>query len=124
MKKLAIILVIFLAVPFVFFKLATLTKKPEPLVINAPMSEPSPIGGLDQSFLKIKLLQNKYEVSLFAKTITTGQLDSIEDFISKNENLLDRDKVAVVGNQEMKEFHAINSLLKKKGITRFRLNSK
>lgn len=123
MKRIAIILVIALMAVFVFFKLYTTATKSTPVVVVAPISEPRTIGSMDQSFLKIKLLTHKYEVSLFEKSIRTSQLDSIENFIVTNESQINRDKIAVVGNEKMKEFQAISSLLKKNGITRFIVNS-
>lgn len=124
MKRLVIILVIGLSAVFCFFKLATLSKKPESIVFVAPPSEPTPIASLDASYLKIEMRQNQFEVSLFEQRLTTSKLDSIQAFISINENRIDKEKVAVLGTQEMDEFQNIASLLKTNGINRFRLNSK
>ena len=121
MKRIAIILVIFLTSLFVFFELATLTKKPTSDLVVTPVTTTT-INSLDQSYLTIKLLTDKYEVSLFEKSISTSQIDSIEKFITKNESQIGKDKIAVVGNEKMKGFQAISSLLKKHGVTKFRLN--
>ncbi len=123
MKKVVIILVIILSSIFVFFKLATLTREPSDHVVFAPVSEPGKITGLDESFLKIKLLTGTYEVSLLEESIRTTQIDSVESFLIQNKSEINKDKTVVVGNEKMKDFQAISSLLKKHGITRFRLLS-
>jgi hypothetical protein len=124
MKRLAIILIIGLLAIFCFFKLATSMKKPEPLSISPPVSEPGSFKSLDQSYLKISLLPNSYEISLFEHKLTTSSLDSIQAFISANKNLIDNSNVAVVGRQDMQEFQAVTALLKNNGITQFRWNTK
>lgn len=123
MKRTAIILITILACIFIFFKLATLQKTPSVLVFDAPISKTRIISSLDQSFLKIKLLPDKYEVSLLERSLKTDQLDSVESFINTNEGQISKGKIAIIGNEKMDEFQAICSILKKHGITKFIINS-
>lgn len=122
MQRLTIISAIILIAVFIFFKIITASKS-SPVIFNAPISAPAKIDNMDSSFLRIKLLTDKYEVSLFQKSITTNQPDSIENFIATNANQINKDKVVVIGNEKMKEFQTIKLLLKNNGVTRFIVNA-
>ena len=122
MQRLTIISTIVLIAGFIFFKIITASKS-SPVIINAPISASTKVDDMDSSFLRIKLLTDKYEVSLFQKSITTNQPDSIENFIATNANQINKDKVVVIGNEKMKEFQTIKLLLKNNGVTRFIVNA-
>ena len=122
MQRFTIISTIVLIAGFIFFKIITASKS-SPVIINAPISASTKVDDMDSSFLRIKLLTDKYEVSLFQKSITTNQPDSIENFIATNANQINKDKVVVIGNEKMKEFQTIKLLLKNNGVTRFIVNA-
>ena len=122
MQRFTIISTIVLIAGFIFFKIITASKS-SPVIINAPISASTKVDDMDSSILRIKLLTDKYEVSLFQKSITTNQPDSIENFIATNANQINKDKVVVIGNEKMKEFQTIKLLLKNNGVTRFIVNA-
>ncbi len=123
MKRLAIFFAIAILAVTIFFTLVTKqTKSNQPSVV-APPSKPITIDPMDKSFLKIRLAANHYEASLFEKSITTDRPDSIKNFVTTNKSLINLDKVVVVGNEKMKEFQIISSLLINSGITRFIVNA-
>ena len=97
--------------------------KSVPHIFHAPVSAPTKVDNIDSSFLRIKLLTDKYKVSLFEKSITTNQPDSIENFIVTNANQINKDKIVVIGDEKMKGFQAVKLLLKNNGVTRFIVNA-
>lgn len=122
MQRLTIISAIVLIAVFIFFKIITASKS-SPVIFHAPVSAPTKVDNIDSSFLRIKLLTDKYKVSLFEKSITTNQPDSIENFIVTNANQINKDKIVVIGDEKMKGFQAVKLLLKNNGVTRFIVNA-
>ena len=122
MKRFAIILIIVLTACIAFFKVITASKS-TPVVFNAPASNLTKVDITDSSFLRITLLTDKYRISLFEKSITTNQLDSVGNFITANKTQINKDKIVVIGNEKMKDFQSVVLLLKNNGVERFRVNA-
>ena len=95
--------------------------KSEPIIVVAPKSKPSNSGGNDPSFLKIKIQNDNYEISLLNKILSTDNINTLDSFIRKNKDLINKDKVFVAGFENEDKYKKFKDLLSKHGISKFQV---
>lgn len=98
--------------------------KPESaIVVEAPKTNPSNRDVNDPSFLKIKVFNDNYAISFLNKILQTNNINVLETFLQKNKDLINKDKVLVIGFENSAKYKNFVNLLSKYGITKFRVNS-
>ena len=100
-------------------------RPPESIVVVTPTSVSTKIDRNDSAYLKIRLGPGKYEVSLLGKTLATNNPELIDRFISDHKAVLDTDKIILINHTTTaySSFKTIRDILKKQGITKFKLVS-
>ena len=70
---------------------------------------------IDSTFLTIKIYEKKYSVSLLGDSITTINISTVDNFISKNIARIQTKKIVVRGekNVEYSQFKKLKGILKK-----------
>lgn len=79
----------------------------------------------DSTFLIIKIYENKYAVSLFGDSITTSNVNTLDNFISKNISKINNQKIFVVGQADVPydQFRKLKNILKKHEYYKFRITT-
>ena len=97
--------------------------KSTPEIINLPESKPTNFETNDSSFLKIKIKNENYETLFLNIPSTFKTINSLDSFLQKNKDRLDKNKVLVTGFDNNEKYDDFKNLLLKYGISKFRVNS-
>ncbi|MBC7749077.1 MAG: hypothetical protein H7Z76_10975 [Methylotenera sp.] len=97
--------------------------KSVPEIIDLPESKPTNFETDDSSFLKIIIQNENYKILFLNTPSTIKSINSLDSFLQKNKELLDKDKVLVTGFENNKKHKDLKDLLLKYGISKFRVNS-
>ena len=97
--------------------------KSTPEIINLPESKPTNFETNDSSFLKIKIKNENYETLFLNIPSTFKTINSLDSFLQKNKDRLDKNKVLVTGFDNNEKYQDFKNLLLKYGISKFRVNS-
>lgn len=93
------------------------------IVVESPKSVSVKIDPKDSSYLKIKLFKTGYKVYLFKDSLSTSDINLIDKFISDRLNLLNRDKVFLIGDPTAKyeDFKNLKAVFRKYEICKFKI---
>ena len=97
--------------------------KSGPEIIDLPESKPTNFETDDSSVLKIKIINENYEILFLNTPSTIKNINDLDSFLQKNKELLDKDKVLVTGFENNEKHKGFKDLLVKYGISKFRVNS-
>ena len=97
--------------------------KSGPVIINLPISKPTNFETNDSSFLKIKIQNENYEILFLNMLSTIKSINSLDSFLQKNKDLLDKNKGLVTGFENKEKYKGFTDLLLKYGISKFRVNT-
>ncbi len=88
--------------------------------ITAPESKASNFETTDSSFFKMKLKDDKYEIEFLKNVSVINNLDELDSFFFKNQNLINKEKI-VITNYDTTD-SKLRSLLLKYGLVSFAYN--
>lgn len=97
--------------------------KSGPKIIDLPESKPTNFETDDSSFLKIIIQNENYKILFLNTPSTIKSINSLDSFLQKNKELLDKDKVLVTGFKNNEKHKGFKDLLLKYGISKFIVNS-
>ena len=106
------------------FNLQTRVKPPPiELLVKAPTSVSNKFDLKDSTYLKIYLQKSNYKVSFLANSLTSNDINQIDNFIVTNKPQIDAHKILVIGTQNVsiEKFKAVREVLKKYEYFKFSL---
>ncbi|MCW3073921.1 MAG: hypothetical protein JWP69_990 [Flaviaesturariibacter sp.] len=98
------------------------TDPTEPVTVTAPETKPTQVDPMDLSYLRIKLGEGGYAVSISEELLITKELNALDSFLSANKARIDTNKVVMVGKNIPERVKDIQPLLVKHGISKFQVN--
>ena len=107
---------------FCLLGLFSCQSKQETVIVNTPGSEVSNFETNDSSYLKIKIEPLTYEISFLNKKSNVENLLSLDTFLQKNKDVLNKDKVVVTNFDTTNKYREFKETLIKNGISKFRIN--
>ena len=107
---------------FCLLGLFSCQSKQKAIIVNTPVSEVSNFETNDSSYLKIKIEPLAYEISFLNKKYNLVNLLSLDSFLQKNKDFLNKDKVVVTNFDTTNKHTDFKEILIKNGISRFRVN--
>lgn len=102
----------------------TTQSKPEPVTVTAPTSQPSNFVTDDSSYVKINMLEGKYEVDFLKHRSALENMKALDSFFQSNTKLIDKEKIVITGFDSAKNRKELTDLLAKYGIVKLRINTK
>jgi hypothetical protein len=94
-------------------------KPSETVTVYAPVSKSSEKDPLDSSYLRIRIIDDQFKVSLFEKLVTTNRIDAVDSFINANKDLINHKKVSVISPDTLQLFQQLRPVLMKHDLQNF-----
>jgi len=71
------------------------SKPSEPVTVEAPVPDINKTDKSDSTYLKIGMLKKGYELSILDKYLKTDNTDSIDQFITANSSIINKQKIVL-----------------------------
>jgi len=95
--------------------------KSEPAITIAPVTKPSKFDTNDSSFLKLEIKEDKFEINFLNKVSVLDNINKLDTFFQTNTMVINKDKIVIVGFDTVSKNKNVTELLKKHGISKFRI---
>ncbi len=101
-------------------------KSPGPIVVQQSTIVTKTIDTNDSTFFNIEIIESKYQVSFLNKKTDFANSKEIDSFIDSNNNLIDRNKIFIIGssNTRYERLKPVIEILKRHNFLKFQMRTK